>query len=200
MLNSGAAVPSGLTHSAFLARPLISEDAELDYACYMASLDVIRVHSAGNWPVEGFTLEENRRLVAIHEADHRARRAFAFLLCDTAGRQAVGGLYLNPLHEYLERVGGSPSLRDGFPAATAMVSFWVRQDLQHTELPRQVATAVDTWLAAEWPLDAYVFRILPGERSSRAALEAAGIGRLELALPAECLPYLWFGRSITAQQ
>jgi len=195
MLNSGATPPFALTHAAFLARPLMTENVELDYACYMASPDVIRVHSGGRWRAEGFTLEENRRLVAVHEADHRARRAFTFFLLDTAGREPVGCLYLNPLHGYLRGVGAPAWLRDRFGEASAMVSMWVRQDLQQTDLAKQVVAAVDDWLTNDWPLGAHVFRVLPEEESSLRALERAGIRRIEMALPSEPLPYLWFGHN-----
>ena len=84
MLGSSASVPSGLVHPAFVAVPLTPANVELDYAAYMASPAVIRVHSDGRWPVDGFTLEDDRSQAAAHHAEHQARRAFTFLLLDPA--------------------------------------------------------------------------------------------------------------------
>ena len=39
-----------------VAVPLTIDVAALDYASYMASPDVIRIHSDGRWPVDRFTL------------------------------------------------------------------------------------------------------------------------------------------------
>lgn len=134
MLRPGFPAPSGLTNDAFAAVPLSAANVELDYAAYMASPDVIQVHSDGRWPVEGFTLEQDREMVAIHEADHNARRSFAFLLPHSHRNQAVGCLYLNPFRDYLQRAGADARTLQAFPAASATVTFWVRQDLQQTRL------------------------------------------------------------------
>ena len=60
VLSSSASVPAGLVHPAFVAVPLSTANVELDYAAYMASPAVIRVHSDGRWPVDEFTLEQDR--------------------------------------------------------------------------------------------------------------------------------------------
>ena len=56
-----------------------------------------------------------------------------------------------------------------------------------------VVRAVDQWLRHDWPLDRYLFRVLPDERSSCAALEAHGLQEVDLALRGETRPYRWFG-------
>lgn len=50
-------VPEKLSTPAFVLQPLGVAEAALDYAAYMASPDVIRRHSGGRWPVDGFTLD-----------------------------------------------------------------------------------------------------------------------------------------------
>lgn len=67
MPDDDAAVPTGLRHHRFLATPLVATIATLDHAAYVASPEVVGVHSAGRWPVEGFTLSDNPGLVAQHE-------------------------------------------------------------------------------------------------------------------------------------
>jgi hypothetical protein len=115
LLSSSASVPSGLVHPAFVAVPLSIANVELDYAAYMASPDVIRVHSDGRWAVDGFTLEDDRNQAAAHHAEHQARRAFTFLLLDPTKSQSLGCVYVNPLRAYLRRAGGglAVGLSDG---------------------------------------------------------------------------------------
>jgi len=192
MLGAHVPVPVGLQHERFVATPLTREVAELDYAAYMASPQVISVHSDGRWPVEGFQLADDLDLVAKHESDHQDRRAFTFVLLEPTRAQALGCLYLNPLHDYLRRVRADEECVDALPEATAMVTFWLRQDQQETGLADVVAEAVNDWLRTEWPLELYLFRILPNEQSSRAALDRLNLERVRLKLPGEKRPYLWY--------
>ena len=80
MLDDKSMVPTGLRHERFVAAPRTTITAALDYASYMASPDVIRAHSDGRWPVEGFTFSDDLEHVAKHEDGHNSRRAFTFVL------------------------------------------------------------------------------------------------------------------------
>jgi Acetyltransferase (GNAT) domain len=184
MLRSGATAPTGLRADVFVIEPLTPTNADLDYECYMASPDVIRIHSDGRWQVEGFTLAQDRAMAATHEIDYQAGRSFAFLILTPSRDHALGCLYLN-----------QPPAQ--MPAASARVTFWIRQDRQHTDLPTQVASEVNRWLVDHWPLDAHVFRILPTEETSRSALETIGCRRIDLDVPGESRPYLWFAPPVT---
>lgn len=192
LLDAGAPVPAGLEHQAFVATPLTTADLALDYAAYMASPDVIRMHSDGRWPTDGFTLDQDRDQIRAHEIDHEARRAFTFLLLSPTRTDALGCLYLNPLRGYLSGVGADPQTLSTHSHAAAMVTFWIRQDLQETGLADLVADNVNTWLITEWPLQTHLFRILPGETSSLAALERLPLRRVRWQLPGERRPYLWY--------
>lgn len=192
MFDPTASVPSELSHQRFVASPLTRALVELDHAAYMASPDVIREHSDGRWPVDGFTVAEDAAQVARHEADHQARRAFTFLLLDNARSESLGCLYLNPLHAYLDRVGADVRTASSYPPDAAMVTFWIRQDLQDSDLPRVVVVTVNEWLLNHWPFGTHLFRILPGEQTSRAALEQAGMARASLLLARENRSYLWY--------
>lgn len=192
LLDQDAEVPSALVHERFVATPLTAATARLDYASYRSSPDVIRVHSDGRWPMEDFTFEDDLALVAVHEDDHRTRRAFTFVLLSPPRTEAVGCLYLNPLDRYLRDAGADRTMLEATPPTAAMVTFWVRQDLQDTDLPDVVARAVDHWIRDDWPLPSHVFRVLPDEHSSRRALDRLDLKRLRLRLPGERRPYLWY--------
>lgn len=194
MVDETVSIPAGLQHERFVATPLTTDTAALDYASYMASPDVIRVHSDGRWPVEGFTLEDDLKLVARHQTDHEHRRAFTYVLLVPSMSEALGCLYVNPLREYLQRADADPQLLDAVPSASAMVTFWLRQDQQETDLADVVVEAVNDWLLTEWPLSTYVFRVLPDERSSCTALERQNLRRTHLPLPGDVRPYVWYQR------
>jgi hypothetical protein len=95
VLDPGVVAPVELVHERFVATPLTVTNAALDHDAYMVSPDVIRVHSDARWPHHGFTLADDLQLVAKHEADHEARRAFTFVLLapskTEAAVQASGG-------------------------------------------------------------------------------------------------------------
>lgn len=192
MLDDTAVVPTGLWHERFVMTPLTTDTAALDYASYMASPDVIRAHSDGRWPTDGFTFSDDLELVAQHEDDHQRRRAFTFVLLTPSRTQALGCLYLNPLRDYLVRAEAPPRLVDETPLDSAMVTFWLRQDQQDTGLAEVVVEAVNDWILDEWPLTAHLFRVLPGERSSCHALERLGLPQVRLDLPGELRPYIWY--------
>lgn len=192
MLDGEAVVPAALRHGGFVAVPLTTATAALDYACYMASPDVIRIHSDGRWPVEGFTIAQDLALVAEHEDDHRRRRAFTFVLLAPSETEALGCLYLNPLREYLLRAGAPNHVVGETPRDSAMVTFWLRQDQQDNGLADSVVEAVDDWIAGEWPVAGHLFRVLPQETSSRAALDRRNLCKVAVAHPADTRPYLWY--------
>lgn len=193
MLTADARPPDELVRRDFIAIPLTTHLAELDYDAYMASPDVIRAHSDGRWPIDGLTLEGSRALVALHQADHEANRAFTYLLMDPTRSESLGCLYLNPLHDYLVRVGAPPETLKRFPADSAMVTFWLRQD--RGQLTSDVAAALDDWLHDTWPLKCALFRALPDEHESIAAFESLDLPSVALELPDEPRRYYRWYRS-----
>lgn len=182
-------VPADLYAELFIATPLRQEVAALDYTAYMSSPATIATHSDGRWPVSSFTPDDNLTLVRIHEADMAARRAFAYTLLTPDRTAGLGSLYLNPLNAYLERVGASTTR---FADPAAMVTFWIREDVPAGPLSLAVVDAVVPWITDAWRFKSFAFRILPAESLSLAALEQSGLKRLEIELPDETRPYLWF--------
>ncbi len=169
--------PPCLQHPRFRAVPLRHDNAAADYAAYMASPDVIRVHSDGRWPVEGFTFADNLTLVRRHMDDHEQGLSFTFTLMDPTEVESLGCLYVNPLRDFLERVNAPTDFVSQFTNRSAMVTFWLRQDQQDTDLAEVVVGTVHRWLSQEWQLDRHAFRNLPGEESSLRALMGSGMGR-----------------------
>lgn len=80
MIDADVAIPEELEHERFVATPLTTDVAALDYAPYIASPEVISLHSDGRWPVDRFTLAGDLGLVTTHQSDHESHRAVDFVL------------------------------------------------------------------------------------------------------------------------
>jgi hypothetical protein len=112
-----------------------------------------------------------------------------------SGTAALGCLYLSSLREYLSRAEAPRDLVDEIPLDSAMVTFWLRQDQENTDLAEVLVRAVNDWIIDEWPLTEHFFRVLPGERSSCAARDRLGLRKARLALPGDERPYVWYRSS-----
>ncbi len=190
------AVPETLRAPTFLLRQLRQAEAALDYEAYMASPDVIRAHSGGLWPVDGFTFDQEQHELALHEDRHHTRRDFAFILLTPDQTTGLGCVYILPLVPFLHHVAAPAALLAEVSDATAIVTFWVRQDRQYSPLASHVVTAVHDWLVAEWPFDDHVFRVNPVEHGSIQALEQCGFQlRFELTIDQPPYHYLFFSKA-----
>jgi hypothetical protein len=85
--------------------PLTRRLLDLDLAAYCSSPRAIRAHSAGRWPTENFTREEDCRLIEEHEEEHVAGDAYAHAILNTDRTRELGCVYLRPLVPFLERTG-----------------------------------------------------------------------------------------------
>jgi RimJ/RimL family protein N-acetyltransferase len=173
-----APIPAELRTDLFLVRPLRASDAELDYEAYMSSPETIAIHSGGRWPMEGFTVAEDRRLAEQHERDHHARRNFAFIVMTPAGDKSLGCVYVLPLSPYLQRIGADEAVAVGVGAGAAMVTFWLRQGYEDTDFSRRLVEALREWFRREWTFARIFFRANSDEVGSLQALESAGLFRL----------------------
>jgi hypothetical protein len=184
--------PEPLTTDDFFLAPLQPDLLDLDTEAYLASPDVIRDHSYGRWPHEGFRSDDNLPLVIRHWSDHQARRAFTYLFLDPEGTSSLGCLYVQPLFPYLEAMGAdAQTLLRYAGGATARVSYWLRQD-RGPELAEPVSERLDEWLRTQWPLDAYLYRAAPAEEGTVHALDRLPLDRVDIDLPAERYDYLWW--------
>jgi hypothetical protein len=165
--------------------------ADLDTLAYLSSPQAISSHSAGRWPIHGFTLEANLPLLADHEAEQRAGDAFAFAILDPPGEQEWGCVYLRPLAAYVARTHTRLALPGSTVRSAAFATFWLIDDDSRRAAAREVVRILEAWTAA-WGAAPIVFRCLPEERESVSALEESGMDRVHAS--AQPLPYLWFIR------
>lgn len=166
-------VPFLLCAPTFRARPLGVADVARDYAAYVSSPETIRIHSGGRWPVEGFSIADNRCLVAQHEDEHRMRERFTFTLLDADEVECLGCLYIMPLRPFFQRA--AVALCEGVDDQAALVTFWVRQCEQAAAFEQAVVVAVRDWLVRDWHFSFVAFRANDDERSTLRAFLAAGL-------------------------
>src|SRR5260370_783447 len=121
-----ARVPEFLRTDEFLVRPLRATDVELDYDAVISSRAELWLRSAGKWPREGFTLEENLADLVRHEREHLERTAFTYTVMNPTETECLGCIYINPLEQLLKRFGESAEQPVEIRDYEAWSTFWVR--------------------------------------------------------------------------
>jgi hypothetical protein len=172
--------------------PLARNLVRLDTAAYRASPRAISAHSAGRWPLGGFTLEADLPLLARHEDEHRAGNAFAYALLGPRGDEEWGCVYLRPLAAYVHHTHTRLTLPEATIRSAAIATFWLIDDDSRRAPVTEVVRIIEAWTEA-WGAAPIVFRCLPEERGSVSALDGSGMDRVEAS--AQPLPYVWFFRA-----
>ncbi|MGY1644238.1 hypothetical protein ACI782_24285 [Geodermatophilus sp. SYSU D00703] len=170
--------------------PLTRRILDLDFVAYRSSPRAITAHSAGRWPVQGFTREHDRELIEIHEREHATGEAFAYAILSADGSREVGCVYLRRLSVHLEQTQTRVRTGGLDPARTAVVTFWLIDDRAVRPTAADVLSSLREWLR-DWGAANVVFRCLPDEEESVDALTASS-GLQLLAASNQGLPYLWF--------
>ncbi|MFC6975562.1 GNAT family N-acetyltransferase [Halomicroarcula sp. GCM10025709] len=139
LLDPSAAVPERLSTDEFLLRPLVPEDADIDYEAVTGSGD--RLHGIfgpdDEWPT-GLSEAQNRVDVCWHYKEHQRRDAFTYGVFDPGETVELGCLYVQPT-----RV-------EGYDAA---VYYWVSDHAIERGLAEAIGTACRDWIRTEWPFE-----------------------------------------------
>lgn len=143
--------PDALHTEDFVIRPLTVDDAEADYEAVMESRDIIhRALLSQEWPPEGFTVDDDRREIAIKQRLARDRQSFTFAVLSPSQDRVLGSVYINP------GVGGPD----------AAVFLWVRRAVLANGLDVALERTVRDWMESAWPFEWVVF---PGREPPTAA-------------------------------
>lgn len=137
-------VPRSHGGPGFRLEPLGPQHNESDHHAWTSSIDHIRSTPGfpdGRWPpLQGMTLEENRRDLERHANDFEQRRGFTYTVFDEEDR-VIGCVYIYPLKSDLR---------------VAEVQSWVSAERAELDLP--LHDTVSEWLKADWPFSEVRYR------------------------------------------
>lgn len=131
-------IPSVHESQHFRLRMLSVEDVELDYEAVIESRELLQSMFGGDWPREGFTLEENLADLERHQQEFLDREAFAYTVVSLDETRVLGCLYINPTKKI---------------KADAVIHMWVRQSEFDKGLDPILFAAVKEWVSSSWPFE-----------------------------------------------
>ena len=142
----------------FVLRPIVADDAELDYAAVMETREYLRLWRQSTWPEDDFTVEENRKDLVECEERHLAGRAFTYTVLDPAGTECLGCVYVYPTRAtFLARAAVTPVGDDEWADVEAVVFFWARQPQMEAGMDQRLLAALRAWFTEEWKLTRTVY-------------------------------------------
>jgi RimJ/RimL family protein N-acetyltransferase len=121
-------------------RPIRETDVDIDYPAVMGSRDRLwEVYGeAWGWPPTTMTYDEDRIDLARHEREIAAHETFNYAILDEAESQLLGCVYIDP---------PGPESR---PGSSAVVSWWVVDEMVGSDLDKALRAFVPQWLAETW--------------------------------------------------
>lgn len=186
-----APVPAGLRTDEFVLRMLCASDVELDYDAVISSREQLLLKSGGDWPREGFTLEENLADLQAHEHDFEERRGFTYTVMNPTETECLGCVYIYPLSNLLRRAKASPERLERVGDYGARVWFWVRSSRLADHLDARLLAALRRWLAEEWAFARVVFSVNARETQHLDLLRQAGLREQEVVQGEHSTTYLY---------
>ena len=185
-------VPHGFSTDAFLVRPALATDAELDYEAVMASKEFLRVWEQDSWPEDDFTVEDNRADLEKMETRHVAGYAFGYTVMNLDETECLGCVYVMPPDAKMF-AGAKPDEQAPWDACDGTVYFWVRTALLESGVDRALLGELRTWFDTAWTLSNVTFNTNEALRQQVELYEAAGMQRrYALTVPGEPARHLGY--------
>jgi hypothetical protein len=169
-------VPEILRVDEFTFRPLRASDVELDFDAVVSSSSMLRAWSQSDWPIDGFTLEENLEDLQRHEQEHLDKKAFTYTIMNPEETFCLGCIYINPLSQEIIDFGVCQPPTTAGNTFTASVRFWVRESHASKEFNLSILRELDHWLEDEWYFDCVVLPVAKTESSQAKLYEEMGVG------------------------
>jgi len=134
-------VPATLETDRFRLRMLTVNDVVKDFDAVTASREHLEELWGPGWP-EGLTLEQNLIDLGWHQKEFQRRRSFAYTVIALDESRVLGCVYIYPTR------------KTGYDAE---VYLWARQSELASGLETELASAVQAWMAEEWPFTKAAF-------------------------------------------
>ncbi|HLG60561.1 MAG TPA: hypothetical protein VKY19_01430 [Ktedonosporobacter sp.] len=180
-----APVPTILRTGEMLIRPLRASDVVLDYDAVISSRAELWLRSGGNWPHEGFTIEENLADLQQHEQEHQDRLAFTYTVMNLDETECLGCLYITPLAQRLARAASATQQPPASEAASqpqpevsagdAVVTFWVRQSRLADNLDLRLLQSLTDWFRTAWTFPRVTFLAQNAQQRQLRLFEQLGM-------------------------
>ena len=176
-------VPAELATEEFALRPILAEDAEMDYAAVMETREHLRLWQQSTWPEDDFTVAENRKDLIDMEQRHAAHRAFNYTVLDPDGSKCLGCVYVFPTSAaFLAKSTVIPVADDVWADVDAVIFFWARLSQMETGMDERLLAALRAWFTDEWKLEKTVY-----VTSEPFTQQVDLLGRTDLSLKFELL-------------
>jgi RimJ/RimL family protein N-acetyltransferase len=152
-------IPELFQADKFIFRPLRASDVELDFDAVISSSHMLRAWSQSDWPVDGFTLEENLDDLQRHEQEHLDKKAFTYTIMNPEGTFCLGCIYMNPLIQETVDLGICQHPAKDEEVFAASVRYWVRESHATKEFNSTILEKIIQWLDSEWYFNCVVFPV-----------------------------------------
>jgi hypothetical protein len=156
--DSTGPVPTELKTDEFALRPIVADDAEVDYAAVIETSEYLRLWQQSAWPEDDFTVEANRKDLVDLEQRHAEHRAFTYTVLNPDGTKCLGCVYVFPTSAtFLVKSTVTPVGDDQWADVDAVIFFWVRLSQMDTGMDGRLLAALRAWFNEEWKLNRAVY-------------------------------------------
>jgi hypothetical protein len=187
--------PAGPRTGEFVLRPIMADDAALDFAAVMETREHLRLWEQSSWPRDDFTVEENRTDLLDLQRRHDDRRAFTYTVLSPDGSECLGCVYVFPTTAtFLAKSAVTSVSGESWNDVDAVVYFWARASRMATGMDERLLAALRDWFAHEWMLERTVY--VTNERFTQQVelIERTDLVReFELREPGKDGTYLVYG-------
>lgn len=137
-------VPNELKTEHLLIRPLSLKDVELDYKAVMSSVEHLKgvFGPNTNWPDDNLTLENDRKALTNHEAEHLRRVAFTYTVMNHSETECLGCVYILPIHN---------------KNYDAQIFMWVTSKSYEMGYDKELFESVKKWIAEDWTFNNVIY-------------------------------------------
>ena len=152
-------VPKGLTNDQFILRPIVADDAKLDYAAGMESKEYLRPWEQTGWPEDDFTVAANWIDLEGLERRNATGEAFTYTVMNPSETECLGCVYIVPTDtaaRWFARATITPVSKQRWDDYDAAVYFWVRVSRLATETDRALLDVLRLWLSDVWKFHTYL--------------------------------------------
>lgn len=151
-------VPAQLRTEEFALRPIVADDAEMDFTAVMEAREHLRLWRQSTWPEDDFTVQANRADLVDLEERHAAHRAYTYTVLDSDGTSCLGCVYVFPPDAtFLVKSTVTPVGDDAWADVDAVIFFWVGRHQMATGMDERLLTALRAWFRTEWNLEKTVY-------------------------------------------